>query len=33
VARSAALEVDGGLLRWSSRPEKMQTVILVKRQR
>jgi hypothetical protein len=28
-----ALEVDGGLLQWSSRPKKMQTVILVKRQR
>jgi hypothetical protein len=33
VARFAALEVDDGLFRWSSRSEKKQTVIHVKRWR
>jgi hypothetical protein len=33
TARSAALEVDGGMLQWSSSPEKMRTVFLLKRQR
>jgi hypothetical protein len=33
AARFAALEVDGGLFRWSSRSEKKQTAIHVKRQR
>jgi hypothetical protein len=33
TARLAALEVDGGLLQWSSSPEKMRTVFLLKRQR
>jgi hypothetical protein len=33
AVRSAALEVDGGLFRWSSRFGKLQTMIPVKRQR
>jgi hypothetical protein len=33
AARFAALEVDGGLLWWSSRSEKKQTMIHMKRWR
>jgi hypothetical protein len=32
AARSTALEVDGGLLRWSSRLGKLQMMIPMKRQ-
>jgi hypothetical protein len=32
AVRYAALEVDGGLLWWSSRCEELQTMIPVKRQ-